>query len=145
MQVLSFWIALGVTNYVLVITLVGMGRSREVLFQAVPQFFVMLGSCVVLMPLYQGMGAASSLAITSVVGNLTSCWMLVEGNRWLFLRLCWVFLKPAFVLFILLIFVLKTSQYSLHLLAFPATIALFYLLRVVSIRDWLALTKQIQK
>lgn len=79
MQLLSTWMTIGLTNYFLLLTLTGMGKSRRAFFLSVPQFIVAVISSLLLVPQYQGIGAACALIITSLVGNIVAS-RLVAGD-----------------------------------------------------------------
>lgn len=144
MQVLSAWIAIGTVNYYIAITLIGMGKSREVFILSIPQFFVMLISCVLLVPAYHGLGAAVSLIITALAGNIIGSWMLAGGNWGLFGTLNWTYLKSIVPLLLFLIIVLWVKPLlAITLILSIIMIVILFLLKAVTFADLRSLRSQV--
>jgi O-antigen/teichoic acid export membrane protein len=99
MQALSVWAAVGIINYFLSLTLIGLGRPKAVFLVTLPQFAVMLFSTVMLVPKYSGFGAALSLLITAVAGNVITTWLVSNRDLKLYRALNAAFLRSALPLF----------------------------------------------
>jgi O-antigen/teichoic acid export membrane protein len=78
--ILSIWVVVGLTNYFISTALFGVGRSKAVFWFSFVQLPVMLGLCYSIIPLYGGAGAAASLVITSVIGNLLYAFMFARTD-----------------------------------------------------------------
>lgn len=76
MQALSVWAVFTVINYLYSVILIGNGQSRAAFLLTLPQFVVMLIAATVLVPRYQGFGAALALLVTAFIGNLVGAWLL---------------------------------------------------------------------
>ena len=101
-QLLFAWCAFGVVNYYLALALIGLGRVKTVFLLTLPQGVIMLAGCVLLIPRYHAVGAASSLVVTSIIGNLLVAGAIVQGNRSAYARLCWAFFRSAIPVALLL-------------------------------------------
>jgi len=136
LQILCFWCVLGLVNYFLSLTLIGMGRVKAIFLLTIPQFFVMVIFSIILIPKYQGIGAAISLALTSVVGNIIEIWMIAGRNVKLAGRLSWAFFRSALPLFILLVVMQVYEPKFVASTAFlVALCVLLYVLKAVTPRD----------
>lgn len=144
MQALCAWMAIGIVNYYLGITLIGMGHSRKVFLLLLPQFVVMLGASILLIPLFQGIGAAVSLILTAVTGNVINCWMVANGDKKLFALLNFAFLRSVIPLLLLLAILLLGRPSVLVSIAFSlAIISAVFLLRAITLHDLKFLRRQI--
>jgi|CXWL01.1.fsa_nt_gi O-antigen/teichoic acid export membrane protein len=76
MQALSVWAVFTVINYLYSVILIGNGQSKAAFLLTLPQFAVMLIAATVLVPRYQGFGAALALLVTAFIGNLVGAWLL---------------------------------------------------------------------
>lgn len=76
MQALSVWAVFTVINYLYSVILIGNGQSKAAFLLTLPQFTVMLIAATVLVPRYQGFGAALALLVTAFIGNLVGAWLL---------------------------------------------------------------------
>lgn len=135
MQALCIWTAIGIVNYYLSLTLIGMGCGRKFLILTIPQFFTMLASSIILIPNYQGMGAAVSLIITSFVGNITGSWLIADGNLKLFYKLIWAFLRSTLPLLLLFVLLLTKPPLIATLFFLPFMIMVLFLSKAITPRD----------
>lgn len=144
MQVLTAWIAIGTVNYYISITLIGMGKSRKVFLLSIPQFFVMLISCFLLVPTYQGLGAAVSLTITALAGNVIGCWMLAGGSLGLFGTLNLAQLKSIVPLLLFLVIVLFVKPIlPIALIFLIIMMGILLLLKSITFADLIFIRSQI--
>lgn len=82
MQALSVWAVFTVINYLYSVILIGSGQSKRAFLLTVPQFVAILIAATILVPRYQGFGAAVALLVTAFVGNMAGAWLLgVEGTE----------------------------------------------------------------
>jgi O-antigen/teichoic acid export membrane protein len=127
MQALSAWMAIAIVNYYLSITLLGLGQSKRVFILSIPQFALMIAGTLLLVPFYQGIGAAAALIITAMLGNLIACWMLAEGSLDRFKALSWAHLRSIIPLLCLLIIILliKPSFVTTTLMSIATIFSLF--------------------
>jgi len=139
MQTLSVWMAFALINYFYSLILVGRGQSREAFIQTVPQLLIMLVSTSVLVPRYEGAGAASALVMTSFLGNLIAA-KLVAGDDWgTWRELTTNFIRVAvpLVLFLIVVLRMKLDFFSLMILG-GVMLALLVVLKVVKTSDLVA-------
>ncbi|MCC6181325.1 MAG: oligosaccharide flippase family protein [Bacteroidia bacterium] len=135
MQALCIWTAIGIVNYFLSITLIGMGCGRKFFVLTIPQFFTMLLSSIILIPKYQGMGAAISLIITSFVGNIAGSWLVSDGNSMLFHKLIWAFLRSSLPLLLLFVLLLTGLPSIVILIFLPFMITILFISKAITPRD----------
>ncbi|MBS0151839.1 MAG: oligosaccharide flippase family protein [Nitrospira sp.] len=136
MQTLSVWMAFSLVNYFYSLILVGKGQSREAFMQTVPQLFIMLVSTSMLVPRYEGVGAAIALVITSFLGNLIAAKIVAGDDRGIWWTLTMNFIRVAIPLLLFLIVVsrMKLDLFSLMILG-GAMLALLIVLKVIKISD----------
>lgn len=133
LRVLAAWSSVSLVNYLLTVTLTGMMRGRGVLALAMPQLVIMIPLCLLLVPAYEALGAAGSLLITSVVGNILGFYLLAKdrGDR-LFVRFVWAFGRSAIAVAGVLLAAALTD--STTVLATTAIAALSWLLLAEAVR-----------
>lgn len=136
MQTLSVWMAFALINYFYSIILIGRGQSREAFIQTVPQLFVMLVCTSVLVPRYEGLGAAYALIITSFLGNLITAKIIAGDDRstWLALTTSFVRMSAPLLLFLVVVSQMKLDFFSLMILG-GVMLALLIVLKVVRLSD----------
>lgn len=136
MQLLSTWMTIGLTNYFLLITLTGMGKSRRAFFLSIPQFIVAIISSFLLVPQYQGIGAAGALIITSLVGNMVASRMVAAGDMKISNRLNKAYLRsslPLMMFTMIVVFVHTTFIENTALLV--ALILTLLLNNAIQVKD----------
>ena len=79
MRALSVWIAFALVNYFYSIVLIGTGRPKSAFVLTVPQLIVILVSTPLLIPHYEGLGAAMALIATAFLGNVVGA-KLIAGT-----------------------------------------------------------------
>lgn len=70
MRTLCVWVAVGLLNYFMSITLIGVGHPERAFVLLIPQAIIIVVTSVSLIPAYGALGAALALVITSTVGNM---------------------------------------------------------------------------
>lgn len=142
MQILSAWMAFGLINYYLLLTLLGMGFSKSGFLLSVPQLIVTLLCGWLLVPIYQGMGAAASLILTSVVGNLFAIGMITRGSWRHFIKLNGVYFRAILLLsgFLLLQLWYQPSVWP-SLALWVALVLMLFITRAITLNDVRAFTK----
>ncbi|WNM57995.1 lipopolysaccharide biosynthesis protein [Candidatus Nitrospira allomarina] len=136
MQALCAWAALSIVNYYFSINLVGTGHPQKAFVLIIPQVLISIGVALLLVPTFQGLGAAMALVITSLVGNFIGAWVAAGRNGALFLSLNASHLRAAIPLLSLLIGV-SMIDYSGGLMMgmVGGTLAFLVLLRAVTYQD----------
>jgi len=136
LQILCFWCVFGLVNHFLSLTLIGMGRVKIIFLLLIPQFLVMVICSVVLIPKYQGVGAAISLASASLLGIIIEIWAVAGRNVKLAGRLSWAFFRSALPLFILLVVMqVYEPKFVASAALLVATGVILYVLKAVTPRD----------
>ena len=136
MQLLSTWVSIGIVNYYLTIIMIGKGRTKQVFFMSIFQLITMIGSAVLLVPYYQGKGAAISLIITSVVGYFFGSWLVSERSLKIFFGLILIFFRSSLLSIALVSYIVFEGLDIRETIFFSMfTILCFFLLRVVTISD----------
>ncbi len=136
LQILCFWCVIGLVNHFLSLALIGMGRVKIIFLLTIPQFFVMVFCSVVLIPKYQGLGAAVSLVLASLLGIIIEIWVIAGRNVKLAGRLSWAFFRSAVPLFILLVVMqVYKPPIALSMAFLVATGVILYVLKAVTPRD----------
>jgi O-antigen/teichoic acid export membrane protein len=136
MQTLSVWMAFALINYFYSIILIGRGQSREAFIQTIPQLFVMLVCTSVLVPRYEGLGAACALVMTSFLGNLITAKIIAGDDRstWLALTTSFIRMSAPLLLFLVVVSQMKLDFFSLMILG-GVMLALLIVLKVVRLSD----------
>lgn len=80
MQALSVWVVFTIINYLYSIILIGNGQSKKAFILTLPQLCTIVIASGVLVPRYQGFGAATALVLTAFLGNLIGA-RLVAGDN----------------------------------------------------------------
>lgn len=139
MQTLSVWMAFSLINYFYSLILVGRGQSREAFIQTVPQLLIMLVCTSVLVPRYEGVGAASALVMTSFVGNLIAAKIVAGEDRETWWALTMNFIRAAvpLLLFLAVVSRMKLDLFSVMILG-GVMLAVLIVLKVVKISDFAA-------
>jgi O-antigen/teichoic acid export membrane protein len=136
MQVLSVWAAFSIVNYLFSIILIGTGQSRQAFVLTVPQLLMTVISTWMLVPGYEGFGAAIGLLTTAFLGNVLGAWLIAKGNISSWYGLTMVFLRAAVPLLLLLLAVLLTKPSVLVLIAYTSlTIAMLIAFKVITSDD----------
>lgn len=134
MQALSVWIAFAIVNYLFSTILIGNGESRKAFLLTIPQLFMIVICTGLLVPRYEGFGAAMALIATGFLGNLVGAWMLAGNDRHTRHTLLMVTIRAAAPLLLLLIAAFYTQD-SFLLLAGFAAIATGLLIATKTIRS----------
>ncbi len=133
MQALSVWIAFAIINYLYSTILIGNGESRKAFLLTIPQLFMIVICTGLLVPRYEGLGAAMALIATGFLGNLVGAWMLGGDDQHTRYTLLMVTIRAAVPLLLLLISVFYTQD-SFLLLTSCCAIATALLLATNTIR-----------
>jgi O-antigen/teichoic acid export membrane protein len=140
MQALSVWAAFTIINYLFSIILIGNGQSRKAFFLTLPQLFTIVISTSLLVPRYEGFGAAIALITTAFLGNIIGAWMVAGDDKSSFYLLTKVFLRAAAPLLLLLVVAPYAKDSFLLLVGFTCiTIALLIAFKVITLDDIKAL------
>ncbi|MBA3613266.1 MAG: oligosaccharide flippase family protein, partial [Nitrospirales bacterium] len=136
MQALCVWTALSIVNYYFSLNLVGTGHPQKAFVLIIPQVIISIAAALWLVPLFQGLGAAMALIITSLFGNLIGAWVAAGRDGTLFLSLNASHLRAAIPLLALLVGA-STIDYSAGLMVgmVSATLAFLVLFRAVTYQD----------
>lgn len=136
MQALCVWTAISIVNYYFSINLVGTGHPQKAFVLIIPQVIISIVAALWLVPLFQGLGAAMALIITSLLGNFIGAWVAAGRNGALVLSLNASHLRAAIPL-LLLLGAVSTIDYSAPLMVVMvgATLAFLVLLRAVTYQD----------
>ncbi|MCS6305166.1 MAG: oligosaccharide flippase family protein [Nitrospira sp.] len=136
MQALSVWMTLAIVNYFYSIILIGRGEPKGAFLLTVPQLVVMLVSTLLLVPQYEGLGAAIALVITAFLGNLVGAKIVSGDDRdtWYALVANLIRAATPLALFLMIAVYVKPSFFSLICLS-GATLALLIALKVVTMKD----------
>lgn len=136
MQLLCTWMTIGLTNYFLLLTLTGMGKSGRAFSLSIPQLIVTLICGFLLVPRYQGVGAALTLIITSLVGNIVASILVAGRNGRVFLRISSAYLRSSIplIIFTLMVFMLQTNLID-NISLWVALIMSLYLFRAITLND----------
>ena len=136
MQVLCAWTAIFIVNYYFSITLVGSGSPHKAFSLLVPQVIISMVTTWWLVPLFQGLGAAVALTVTSLLGNIIGAWVVAGDSRSLFLSLNAAHLRAALPLFALLIAVCLLDYSAWQMAGMvSAALGLLVLLGGVTVHD----------
>jgi O-antigen/teichoic acid export membrane protein len=140
MQTLSVWAAFTIINYLYSIILIGNGHSRKAFMLTLPQLLIILATTGVLVPRYEGLGAAIALVITAFLGNIIGAWLVAGDNRSIYLALTTGFFRAAVPLLVLLIAASSMTASFLLLCGFACiTIFLLGIFKAVTLEDLKAL------
>jgi O-antigen/teichoic acid export membrane protein len=140
MQTLSVWAAFTIINYLYSIILIGNGHSRKAFMLTLPQLLIILATTGVLVPRYEGLGAAIALVITAFLGNIIGAWLVAGDNRSIYLALTTGFFRAAVPLLLLLIAASSMTASFLLLCGFACvTILLLGIFKAVTLEDLKAL------
>jgi O-antigen/teichoic acid export membrane protein len=136
MRVLSFWIAVSIVSYYLILSLIGKGRARAAFIFTLPQLLLMLLSTVLLVPQFKGVGAAVALAVTALSGNVIACHLLAAKDSSLFRILISTLLR-AFVPpgLMCLIVILINDTFLINIALLVATIGILFMLGAITSND----------
>lgn len=77
--ILSIWVVVGLTNYFVSTALLGAGKSQIVFLFSAIQLPLMALLCATIVPLYGAFGAAESLVLTAIIGNLLYAYTFAEN------------------------------------------------------------------
>ena len=136
MQALSVWAAFTIINYLFSIILIGNGQSRRAFFLTLPQLAMIIISTGLLVPLYEGFGAAIALIATAFLGNIIGARLVAGNDKSTGRMLTMVFLRAAAPLLFFLFVVLYTKPSFLLLIGLTTiTIALLIAFKVVTPKD----------
>jgi O-antigen/teichoic acid export membrane protein len=146
MQALSVWMTFAILNYFYSIILIGTGHPKESFLLTVPQLVIMVVSTLLLVPQYEGFGAAMALVITAFLGNIVGAKIVAGGDRDTWYALLMNFARAAapLLLFLMIASYTELSFFSLVCLS-GATLALLIALRVVTKNDISALRRGLSK
>ncbi len=144
MQALSVWMTFAIMNYFYSIVLIGNGKPKESFLMTVPQLIVMFISTLLLVPRYEGYGAAIALVITGFLGNIVAAKIVAADDREAWYALVVSMLRAAIplTLFLIMSVYVKFSFFSLICLS-SATLALLIVLKVVTAKDIRALRQAV--
>ena len=136
MQALCAWTAISIVNYYFSITLIGNGSPHKAFILIIPQVIISIVTTWLLVPSFQGLGAAIALTITSLLGNMIGAWVVAGNNRALFLSLNAAHLRAALPLLTLLIAVCVLESSAGQMVGMvSATLGLLVLLGAVTVDD----------
>jgi O-antigen/teichoic acid export membrane protein len=136
MQALSLWMTFSIVNYFYSIMLIGTGKPKESFLMTVPQLIVMIIAALLLVPRYEGFGAAIALLITAFLGNIVAAKIVSGDDREIWHALMVNLLRAAtpLTLFLIISVYVKLNIFSLICLS-SATLALLIVLKVVTTKD----------
>jgi O-antigen/teichoic acid export membrane protein len=136
MQALSVWAAFTIINYLFSIILIGNGQSRKAFLLTLPQLFTIVISTSLLVPRYEGLGAAIALITTSFLGNIIGARLVAGDDKSTGHELTMVFLRAAAPLLLLLIAVLQLKDSFPLLVGFACiTIVLLVTFKTITLND----------
>jgi O-antigen/teichoic acid export membrane protein len=136
MQALSVWAAFTIINYLFSIILIGNGQSKKAFLLTLPQLFTIVISTSLLIPRYEGFGAAIALITTSFLGNIIGARLVAGEDKPAGHELTIVFLRAAAPLLLLLIAVLQVKDSFLLLVGFACiTIVLLITFKTITLND----------
>lgn len=136
MQALSVWAVFTIINYLFSIILIGNGQSRRAFLLTLPQLLMIIISTGLLVPLYEGFGAAIALITTAFLGNIIGARLVAGDDRSTCHTLVMVFLRAAAPLLLLLLVVLYTKpSFLLSVGLTSITIVLLITFKVVTLKD----------
>ena len=140
MRALSVWIAFALVNYFYSIVLIGTGRPKSAFVLTVPQLIVILVSTPLLIPHYEGLGAAMALIATAFLGNVVGAKLIAgtDTHMWYAILLNFVRAAIPVLLFLTIAALVKLSFFSMVGLS-GATLALLIALRVITTNDIITL------
>ena len=146
MQALSVWMTFAIVNYFYSIILIGKGEPKRAFLLTVPQLIVMSVATLLLVPIYEGFGAAIALIITAFLGNLVGAKIVAGDDRdiWYALMANLIRAGTPLLLFLMIAVYVKLSFFSLICLS-GATLALLIALRVVTTKDINALRQAVSE
>jgi O-antigen/teichoic acid export membrane protein len=136
MQALSVWMAFTIVNYLFSIILIGNGQSRKAFLLTLPQLFTIVISASLLVPRYEGFGAAIALIATAFIGNIVGARMVAGDDKSTCHVLTMVFLRAAAPLLLLLIAASLAKDSFLLLVGFACiTIVLLVAFKAITLND----------
>ncbi len=136
MQALCAWTALSIVNYYFFLNLVGMGNPQKAFLLISPQVLISIVAALLLVPAFQGLGAAVALIVTSLIGNVIGARMAAGNNFNLFLSLNVSHLRSAIPLLFLLGGVCTISYSVEQMLSMVGgTLGFLVLLKAVTYQD----------
>jgi O-antigen/teichoic acid export membrane protein len=140
MQALSVWAAFTIINYLFSIILIGNGQSKKAFLLTLPQLFTIVISTSLLVPRYEGFGAAIALITTSFLGNIIGARLVAGDDKSTGHELTMVFLRAAAPLVLLLIAAPLAKDSFLLLVGFACiTIILLIAFKTITLNDIKAL------
>lgn len=136
MQALSVWAVFTIINYLFSIILIGNGQSRRAFLLTLPQLLIIIISTGLLVPRYEGFGAAIALVATAFLGNIIGARLVAGDDKFTCHMLTTVFLRAAAPLLLLLLVVLYTKPSVLLSTGLTSiTIVLLIALKVFTPKD----------
>jgi O-antigen/teichoic acid export membrane protein len=137
---LSVWAAFTIINYLFSIILIGNGQSKKAFLLTLPQLFMIVVSTSLLVPRYEGFGAAVALIATAFLGNIFGTRMVAGDDKSACHVLTMVFLRAAVPLLLLLIAAPLAKDSFLLLVGFACiAIALLIAVKAITLNDIKAL------
>ncbi len=137
MQALSVWVVFTIINYLYSIILIGNGHSRKAFVLALPQLCTNVIASGVMVPRYEGVGAAAALVLTAFLGNLIGARLVAGDNPVTRQVLVSLFLRAAVPL-LLFLFGAASLASSFTLICGYAGITLLLLMatKAVTLEDF---------